>query len=85
MVNDLDGKEFQLKFVRAAQMILFANIVCDPPLGQTTVVPHGRDAVRLFVSAQWLIPYLPCLGKIHRFGRVKCIIPRARMGSGAVA
>ncbi|CAD6578651.1 MAG: hypothetical protein ASARMPREDX12_008922 [Alectoria sarmentosa] len=42
VTNDLNGKPFQLKFVRAAQMQLFANAVCDPPLGSTTVVPYGE-------------------------------------------
>ena len=39
---DLNGKPFQLKFVRVAQMQLFANAICDPPLGTTTVVPYGK-------------------------------------------
>jgi len=42
VTNDLYGKPFQLKFVRPAQMLLFANAVCDPPLGQATVVPYGE-------------------------------------------
>ncbi|MCJ1276394.1 hypothetical protein MMC21_004199 [Puttea exsequens] len=42
VTNDLYGKSFQLKFVRPAQMLLFANAVCDPPLGQATVVPYGE-------------------------------------------
>ena len=42
VTNDLYGKPFQLKFVRPAQMLLFANAVCDPPLGQATVIPHGQ-------------------------------------------
>ena len=45
VTNDIFGKPFQLKFVRPAEMLLFANIVCDPPLGQSTVVPFGRPAV----------------------------------------
>lgn len=42
VMKDLNGKPFQLKFVRAAQMQLFTNAVCDPPLGSTTVVPYGE-------------------------------------------
>ena len=48
VINDLNGKPFQLKFVREAQMQLFANAVCDPPLGTTTVVPYGEKV--LFMS-----------------------------------
>lgn len=47
MVNDLYGKTFQLKFVRPAQMLLFAKVACDPPLGQATVVPYYTETVRL--------------------------------------
>ena len=46
VTNDLYGKPFQLKFVRPGQMLLFANAICDPPLGQATVVPYG-ETVRL--------------------------------------
>ena len=45
VTNDLDGKPFQLKFVRAAQMLLFANALCDPPLGQSTVIPFDQHTV----------------------------------------
>lgn len=46
MVADaLDEKPFQLKFVRAAQMLLFANATCDPPLGQITVIPPEQNIV----------------------------------------
>ena len=51
VTNDLDGKPFQLKFVRAAQMMMFANIVCNPPLGQTTVVPYEQATVRFKYSS----------------------------------
>lgn len=51
VTNDLFGKPFQLKFVRPAQMLLFANAVCDPPLGQATVIPFGQK-VRFFVTSQ---------------------------------
>ena len=46
VTNDLDGKPFQLKFIRAAQMIMFANVICDPAFGQTTVIPYGQARVR---------------------------------------
>ncbi|KAL8685542.1 MAG: hypothetical protein Q9218_007697, partial [Villophora microphyllina] len=48
-VAGVEGKSFQLKFVRAAQMLLFANTLCDPPLGQATVVPFGQDAIKFTV------------------------------------
>ena len=44
-MNDLIGKTFQLKFVRPAQMRLFATAICDPPLGSTTVVPYGETVL----------------------------------------
>jgi len=46
VTSDLDGKPFQLKFVRAAQMMMFANVICDPPLGQATVIPYDQAFVR---------------------------------------
>ena len=52
VTNDLDGKPFQLKFVRAAQMMMFANIICDPPLGPDTVIPLGQDAVRTYSATE---------------------------------
>lgn len=45
VTNDLNGKPFQLKFVRPAQMMLFANVICDPPFGQVTVVPFDQHVV----------------------------------------
>lgn len=45
VTNDLNGKPFQLGFVRPAQMMMFAKIVSDPPLGQVTVIPHHHQAV----------------------------------------
>lgn len=42
---DAGGKPYQLKFVRAAQMLLFSSVLCDPPLGQATVVPNGQNLV----------------------------------------
>lgn len=45
VTKDSTEKTFQLKFVRAAQMRLFANVVCDPPLGSTTVVPFGETVL----------------------------------------
>ena len=52
--TDLYGEKFQLKFVRAAQMILFSNVVCDPPFGQVTVIPHRQAAASLpHIKPQW--------------------------------
>lgn len=45
VTNDLNGNPFQLGFVRPAQMMMFAKIICDPPLGQATVVPNHQQAV----------------------------------------
>lgn len=61
VTNDLYGKPFQLKFVRPAQMLLFANAVCDPPLGQSTVVPYG-ETVRAIGHVTSSYP--SCLAKI---------------------
>ncbi|KAI4111548.1 MAG: hypothetical protein LQ339_000419 [Xanthoria mediterranea] len=42
-------KPSQLKFVRVAQMLLFSNALCDPPLGQTTVLKSSQDSVKFTV------------------------------------
>ena len=47
VTKDLNGKPFQLTFVRSSQMMIFAKVICDPPLGQSTIVPHNQDAVCL--------------------------------------
>lgn len=52
VITDLLGKPFQLKFVRPPDMLLFANSICEPPLGQATVVPHGQQSVRLATRQQ---------------------------------
>ncbi|KAL8690982.1 MAG: hypothetical protein Q9224_004277, partial [Gallowayella concinna] len=49
VTGDLDEKHSQLKFVRAAQMLLFSNALCDPPLGQATIFPSNQDAVKFTV------------------------------------
>ncbi|SLM37360.1 Glycosyl hydrolases 36 [Lasallia pustulata] len=49
VTNDLNGNPFQLGFVRPAQMMMFAKVVCDPPLGQFTVIPHHQKAVNFTV------------------------------------
>jgi len=43
--SDLGSGPFQLKFVRPAQMQLFARALCYPHLGQITSIPHGQLAV----------------------------------------
>lgn len=58
VTSDSNGKPFQLKFVRAAQMQLFANAVCDPPLGSTTVVPYGERVTLLFASPGQVARYM---------------------------
>src|SRR5436190_23815652 len=35
-LRQLEERSSQINFVRAAQMSLFANVVCWPPLGQVT-------------------------------------------------
>ena len=71
VTNDLFGKPFQLKFVRPAQMVLFANAVCDPPLGQATVIPFGQKVCiscrNIFTAKHLLNP----LGQIHCATRVQ--------------
>lgn len=54
MPTDLNGKPFQLTFVRPAQMMLFANVVCHPPLGQATVV--REDGAETKVCQAILLP-----------------------------
>ncbi|KAL8996931.1 MAG: hypothetical protein Q9169_003690, partial [Polycauliona sp. 2 TL-2023] len=49
VVDDPDAKPSQLKFVRVAQMLLFSNALCDPPLGQTTVLRSGQDCIKFTV------------------------------------
>ncbi|MCJ1322369.1 hypothetical protein MMC15_007717 [Xylographa vitiligo] len=55
--NDLNGLPFQLKFVRAAQMIMFSNVVCWPPFGQTTVIPHGQAEAKFCVLIESSISF----------------------------
>ncbi|KAI4179906.1 MAG: hypothetical protein L6R41_007565, partial [Letrouitia leprolyta] len=43
------GKPFKLRFVRAAQMLLFSKALCDPPLGQVTVVPSHQQTIKFTV------------------------------------
>ena len=52
-------KPSQLKFVRVAQMLLFSNALCDPPLGQTTVLKSSQDSVGFSQSSLHLclIPF----------------------------
>ena len=46
MVSSIEiGKPFQLQFVRKAQMMLFANVLCDPPLGDVISVPYHQKSV----------------------------------------
>ncbi|KAL8934159.1 MAG: hypothetical protein Q9216_006045, partial [Gyalolechia sp. 2 TL-2023] len=43
------GKPFKLRFVRAAQMLLFSSALCDPPLGQATVVPFNDQTIKFTI------------------------------------
>ncbi|KAL8638967.1 MAG: hypothetical protein Q9226_008938, partial [Calogaya cf. arnoldii] len=47
--HDLHDKPSQLKFVRVAQMLLFSNALCDPPLGQTTILKSNQDTIKFTV------------------------------------
>ncbi|KAL8891553.1 MAG: hypothetical protein Q9215_001417 [Flavoplaca cf. flavocitrina] len=49
VVDELSDKPSQLKFVRVAQMLLFSNALCDPPLGQTTIVKSDQDSIKFTV------------------------------------
>ncbi|KAL8883229.1 MAG: hypothetical protein Q9192_007337, partial [Flavoplaca navasiana] len=50
VVDELSDKpSSQLKFVRVAQMLLFSNALCDPPLGQTTIVKSDQDSIKFTV------------------------------------
>ena len=62
-IDPIGGKPFQLKFVRAAQMLLFSNALCDPPLGQTTVIKSDHDVVGLSPSS-FLSFLSPCF-RLH--------------------
>ncbi len=53
-IDPIGGIPFQLKFVRAAQMLLFSNALCDPPLGQTTVINSNQDVVGFSPSSSSL-------------------------------
>jgi hypothetical protein len=55
--TDLNGRKFQLTFLRPAEMLMFATVSCDPPLGQTTVVPAGTDEVRFIVLVESSISF----------------------------
>lgn len=44
-----NSKASQLKFVRPAHLTMFANVVCDPPLGQTAVIPFQQRSVCSFL------------------------------------
>lgn len=81
-----EGKASQLKFVRVAQMLLFSNVLCDPPLGQETVIPADQDAVGHYITIYIESLSEPCSsGPIHRVAGVKQVFPRAELGSCVVA
>lgn len=42
----LPGRPSQIRFIRPAQMEIFAKLVCFPPLGQLTVIERGQREVR---------------------------------------
>ena len=42
---------FKLKFIRPAEMLLFSNAICDPPLGQSTTIPDGQKTVSYYLKA----------------------------------
>lgn len=42
----LPGRPSQIRFIRPAQMEIFAKLVCFPPLGQLTVIGRKQREVR---------------------------------------
>ena len=56
-MTDLNGKRFQLTFLRPSTMLQFANVLCDPPLGQSTVVPHNQTTVDFTVLVESSISF----------------------------
>ncbi|KAL8670601.1 MAG: hypothetical protein Q9168_004875, partial [Polycauliona sp. 1 TL-2023] len=48
-IDTTEEKPSQLKFVRVAQMLLFSSALCDPPLGQTTILKSDQDSVKFTV------------------------------------
>ena len=52
VTQDLNGNTFQLTFQRPAQMLLFAGVSCDPPLGQSTVIPYDQNEVKFTVAVE---------------------------------
>jgi hypothetical protein len=47
----------QIKFVRPAQMELFAKIVAFPPLGQLTVIAQEQREVRMLSGSKVTVVY----------------------------
>lgn len=82
--DDLRGKPSQLKFVRVAQMLLFSNALCDPPLGQTTVLKSHQDTVGSSPSCLDLFS-IAFPGQVYGPTGVQQVIARAELGSGAMA
>lgn len=84
VVNELSDKPSQLKFVRVAQMLLFSNALCDPPLGQTTIVKSDQDSVGLSLSYPNVFSIVST-DKIYSLVGVEQVISRAKLGGGVVA
>ena len=91
--TDENSKPSQLKFLRPAHLMMFANVLCDPPLGQTTVIPFQQRSVCLSScqgckQPRWRPNFrltLRMLGHFHGPARVKPIVSAASMGRGTLA
>ena len=83
-------KPSQVKFVRPAQMALFANIISYPPLAQVTVLPTTKKEVsqhqsprnrQAFRNLLYQVSRLTIiLGYFYSHHRVKQDIPGTTMG-----
>ena len=85
VVDELNDRPSQLKFVRVAQMLLFSNALCDPPLGQTTIVKSDQDSVGLSISLSLRMFSIASTDQIYSPFGVEQVIPRAKLGGGAMA
>lgn len=85
MVDDLNEKPSQLKFIRPAEMLLFAKAICDPPLGQATTIPSGQQTVCPILELQIEPKAEHAIDQIQRSCRIEQITTRPAMGGSALA
>lgn len=71
-----DEKPSQLRFVRPAHLVMFANVVCDPPLGQVTVISAEQNTVCLLSKTTYsFLILLTSLGYFHGISGVWKVLP----------